>query len=99
VIRDHHRFLWTESEAEESWEVQLAKRYYDKLFKEYCIIDLSRYKENQFGMRWRVEAEVVTGKGQFLCANKKCSERSEIVFLLLKITNESFEGANLERGK
>jgi len=50
-------------------------------------------------MRWRVEAEVVTGKGQFLCANKKCSERSEIVFLLLKITNESFEGANLERGK
>merc|ERR1719382_2266405 len=29
--------------------------------------------ENQFGMRWRVEAEVVTGKGQFVCANKKCS--------------------------
>jgi len=78
VIRDHHRFLWTESEAEESWEVQLAKRYYDKLFKEYCIIDLSRYKENQFGMRWRVEAEVVTGKGQFLCANKKCSERRKL---------------------
>merc|ERR1719341_2216706 len=73
VIRDHHRFLWNESEAEESWEVQLAKRYHDKLFKEYVIIDLSRYKENQFGMRWRVEAEVVTGKGQFVCANKKCS--------------------------
>jgi len=75
VIRDHHRFLWKESEVEESWEVQLAKRYYDKLFKEYCIIDLSRYKENQFGMRWRVEAEVVTGKGQFVCATKKCEER------------------------
>jgi len=78
VIRDHHRFLWTESEAEESWEVQLAKRYYDKLFKEYCIIDLSRYKENQFGMRWRVEAEVVTGKGQFVCASKKCQERKKL---------------------
>jgi len=78
VIRDHHRFLWTENEAEESWEVQLAKRYYDKLFKEYCIIDLSRYKENQFGMRWRVEAEVVTGKGQFLCASKKCTERRKL---------------------
>merc|ERR1719341_69797 len=78
VIRDHHRFLWNESEAEESWEVQLAKRYYDKLFKEYCIIDLSRYKENQFGMRWRVEAEVVTGKGQFACANKKCEERKKL---------------------
>jgi len=78
VIRDHHRFLWNESEAEESWEVQLAKRYYDKLFKEYCIIDLSRYKENQFGMRWRVEAEVVTGQGQFMCASKKCQERKKL---------------------
>ena len=25
----------------------LAKKYYDKLFKEYCITDLSRYKENK----------------------------------------------------
>ena len=36
------RFLWDEDEGEDSWEVQLARRYYDKLFKEYCIIDLSR---------------------------------------------------------
>merc|ERR1719348_1883265 len=78
IIRDHHRFLWRESEVEQSWEVQLAKRYYDKLFKEYVIIDLSRYKENQFGMRWRVEAEVVTGKGQFECANKKCDRRKKL---------------------
>jgi len=78
VIRDHHRFLWTESDNEQSWEVQLAKRYYDKLFKEYVIIDLSRYKENQFGMRWRIEAEVITGKGQFMCAGKKCQERNKL---------------------
>merc|ERR1711872_315540 len=56
----------------------LAKRYYDKLFKEYCIIDLSRYKENKFGMRWRIEKEVVTGEGQFECANKKCCERKHL---------------------
>jgi len=78
VIKDHHRFLWNESDVEESWEVQLAKRYYDKLFKEYCIIDLTRYKENQFGMRWRVEAEVVAGVGQFVCASKKCEERKKL---------------------
>ena len=36
------RLLWTEGEEEQSWEVQLAKRYHDKLFKEYVIIDLSR---------------------------------------------------------
>jgi len=52
--------------------LELAKRYYAKLFKEYCIIDVSRYKENKFGMRWRLEKEVVIGKGQFVCANKKC---------------------------
>ena len=27
----------------------MAKKYYDKLFKEYCITDLSRYKENKVG--------------------------------------------------
>jgi len=78
VIKEHHRFLWEESEVDDSWEVQLAKRYYDKLYKEYCIIDLSRYKENKFGMRWRIEKEVVTGKGQFVCANKKCDERKHL---------------------
>ena len=28
-------------------EKSLAKKYWDKLFKEYCITDLSRYKENK----------------------------------------------------
>ena len=30
-------------------EKRMAKKYYDKLFKEYCITDLSRYKENKVG--------------------------------------------------
>eukprot|EP00090_Calanus_glacialis_P043541 TRINITY_DN7712_c0_g1_i1.p1 TRINITY_DN7712_c0_g1~~TRINITY_DN7712_c0_g1_i1.p1 ORF type:complete len:154 (-),score=61.83 TRINITY_DN7712_c0_g1_i1:38-499(-) len=29
-------------------------------------------------MRWRLEAEVVTGMGQFVCANKKCEERKKL---------------------
>uniref|UniRef100_A0A915KU16 Uncharacterized protein n=1 Tax=Romanomermis culicivorax TaxID=13658 RepID=A0A915KU16_ROMCU len=57
---------------------RLAKRYYDKLFKEYCISDLSRYKENQIAMRWRTEQEVVSGKGQFVCGNKKCSLEGQL---------------------
>ncbi|XP_048194632.1 protein FRA10AC1 isoform X2 [Perognathus longimembris pacificus] len=73
VIRDNHRFLWNEEdEMEMTWEKRLAKKYYDKLFKEYCIADLSRYKENKFGFRWRVEKEVISGKGQFFCGNKHC---------------------------
>ena len=73
IIRENHKFLWNEDEEEEeSWEKRLAKKYYDKLFKEYCITDLSRYKENKVAFRWQMEKEVVSGKGQFICANKIC---------------------------
>lgn len=73
VLRENHRFLWTdEDEDDMTWEKELAKKYYDKLFKEYCIADLSRYKENKFGFRWRTENEVVSGQGQFQCGNKRC---------------------------
>ncbi|ESO86559.1 hypothetical protein LOTGIDRAFT_129046, partial [Lottia gigantea] len=77
VIRENHQFLWDEEDdnSDSTWEKRLAKKYYDKLFKEYCIADLSRYKENKFGMRWRVEKEVFEGKGQFICGSKKCNER------------------------
>merc|ERR1712034_265175 len=34
--------------------------------------------ENKFGMRWRVENEVITGKGQFVCASKKCTVRDKL---------------------
>ncbi|CAL4133741.1 unnamed protein product, partial [Meganyctiphanes norvegica] len=73
VIRENHQFLWEDDDAADTWEQQLAKKYYDKLFKEYCICDLTRYKENQIGMRWRIEREVVSGKGQFSCGEKHCS--------------------------
>ncbi|KAJ4940147.1 hypothetical protein JOQ06_026456 [Pogonophryne albipinna] len=75
VLRENHRFLWKDEDEEDmTWEKELARKYYDKLFKEYCIADLSRYKENKFGFRWRTEEEVVSGKGQFQCGNKRCEK-------------------------
>uniref|UniRef100_A0A7C8ZNR7 Protein FRA10AC1 n=2 Tax=Opuntia streptacantha TaxID=393608 RepID=A0A7C8ZNR7_OPUST len=59
-----------------SWEQRLVKRYYDKLFKEYCIADMSRYKSGKIGLRWRTEKEVISGKGQFICGNKHCDEKN-----------------------
>lgn len=54
VIRENHKFLWDDDDDTiDSWEKQLAKRYYDKLFKEYCIGDLSRYKENKVS-KWQL---------------------------------------------
>ncbi|XP_057305862.1 protein FRA10AC1 homolog isoform X2 [Hydractinia symbiolongicarpus] len=73
VIKENHQFIWDENDdSEDSWGKRLAKKYYNKLFKEYCICDLSRYKENKIAMRWRVEKEVVDGKGQFSCGARKC---------------------------
>ncbi|KAF4518336.1 hypothetical protein B566_EDAN007063 [Ephemera danica] len=79
VIREHHQFLWDEENTPtDTWELRLAKKYYDKLFKEYCICDLSRYKENKVALRWRIESEVVSGKGQFSCGNKACGSSEQL---------------------
>jgi protein FRA10AC1 len=81
ALQENHRFLWSDSDltdAEQSWEAGLAKRYYEKLFKEYCIVDLSQYKRNLYAMRWRTEAEVFAGKGQFECGNKHCQSKEAL---------------------
>jgi len=78
ILREQHKFLWEGSDDAGSWEQRLAKAYYDKLFKEYAISDLSHYKENKIALRWRTEKEVVDGKGQFICGDKRCSEREEL---------------------
>lgn len=49
VLKEHHKFLWDDNEPI-TWEQEFAKKYYDKLFKEYCIADLSQYKENKVNM-------------------------------------------------
>ena len=72
VLRENHKFLWEDTDDTDSWGCRLAKKYYDQLFKEYGICDLSRYKENKIAMRWRIEREVVDGKGQFTCGERKC---------------------------
>lgn len=76
VIRDNHKFLWDQDkDIPDTWGAKLAKRYYDKLFKEYCICDLTYYKHDKVALRWRTEKEVIIGKGQFECGNKTCKEK------------------------
>lgn len=79
TLRETYRFIRTEEDdLEGSWEQRLAKRYYDKLFKEYCIADMAHYKVGKIGMRWRAEKEVISGKGQFVCGNKKCDSKDDL---------------------
>ncbi|XP_047942238.1 protein FRA10AC1 isoform X2 [Salvia hispanica] len=76
TIREGYRFIMTEEDdMNHSWEHKLVKRYYDKLFKEYCIADMSHYKTGKIGLRWRTEKEVIAGKGQFVCGNKHCDHK------------------------
>lgn len=60
------------------WKIRLARRYYDRLYKEYAIFDVSRYKEGLFGMRWRTEDEVISGKGQSVCGGKGCQVSTDL---------------------
>ncbi|OAD73564.1 hypothetical protein PHYBLDRAFT_181581 [Phycomyces blakesleeanus NRRL 1555(-)] len=73
IIRENHKFIRNqdEDEAEDApWEQRAAKKYYDKLFKEYAIGELKYYKESKIALRWRTEGEVVSG--QFVCASTRC---------------------------
>lgn len=89
LIKKHHKFIHSDSEDESDgskkdqnrqlqWEKKLAKRYYDRLFKEYCLADLSRYKEGKVALRWRTEKEVIEGKGQLECGNVPCMVKEEL---------------------
>jgi protein FRA10AC1 len=75
VIYENMKFIWNEEDQPTSWEEKLAKRYYDKLYREYCICDLSRFKENKIANRFRIEKEIISGKGQFICGEKSCNEQ------------------------
>ena len=75
ALKDAHRLVRDDTYDEEhcdDWKVRMARRYYNKLYKEYAIIDLSRFKEGKYGLRWRTEAEVVSKKGQTVCGSKDC---------------------------
>ncbi|XP_062182877.1 uncharacterized protein LOC133886980 [Phragmites australis] len=76
TLREGYRFILSEEDDMDStWEKRLVKRYYDKLFKEYCIADMTQYKKGKIGLRWRTEKEVISGKGQFICGNRHCDEK------------------------
>ncbi|KAJ3268209.1 hypothetical protein HK104_005436 [Borealophlyctis nickersoniae] len=79
VLKEHHRFLRNpEDDQDAGWEARIAKKYYDKLFKEYCLANLARYKEGKVAMRWRTQKEVVDGKGQFVCGNLECNSQENL---------------------
>jgi len=79
VLKEEYRFIRTTTDDEkDSWEQRLARKYYEKLFKEYCLADMTYYQKGKIGLRWRTQSEVFSGKGQFVCGNKHCSATNNL---------------------
>ena len=82
ILASHFQFVRDDDADEKDfnhdYRVRMARKYYDRLFKEYAIVDLSEYKSGRIGMRWRVEREVIQGKGQFICGARKCEEKGDL---------------------
>ncbi|KIJ67010.1 hypothetical protein HYDPIDRAFT_85265 [Hydnomerulius pinastri MD-312] len=74
ILKASHKFLRdsTEAETSTSWNDQLAKKYYDSLYREFAVCDLKHYKSGNFALRWRTETEVLDGTGETSCANTRC---------------------------
>lgn len=77
VIRENHKFLWQEDDVADTWEKQLAKKYCDKLFKEYCICDLSRYKENK--VSWRIFNAFYVGVSCYVCTSETNKNNDAVI--------------------
>ncbi|KAI8611880.1 folate-sensitive fragile site protein Fra10Ac1-domain-containing protein [Chytriomyces sp. MP71] len=70
ILRRNHRFLREDDtiaedtlnrDSDSAWEQRVAKKYYDKLFKEFAIANLERFKEGKVALRWRTKREVLAG--------------------------------------
>ncbi|KAA8898921.1 folate-sensitive fragile site protein Fra10Ac1-domain-containing protein, partial [Sphaerosporella brunnea] len=81
ILLTHHRFLRSPSptapDANADYEKALAETYDKKLYKEFVLMSLSRWREGMVAMRWRTEEEVKSGKGERVCAELECGKEKE----------------------
>jgi protein FRA10AC1 len=98
ALRETHQLVRSNDYDEQhcdDWRVRMARRFYNQLYKEYAIIDLSRYKEGKYGLRWRTEAEVISSKGQQICASKHCD--SSVNLATFELPFKYSEGGAIKR--
>ncbi|KAG6902835.1 hypothetical protein C0995_010720 [Termitomyces sp. Mi166 len=77
ILKNAHRFLRDEDDSSrdvqnQSWDEQLASKYYASLYREFAVCDLKHYKSGNFALRWRTESEVLSGAGETTCGNTRC---------------------------
>ncbi|PPQ64591.1 hypothetical protein CVT26_001989 [Gymnopilus dilepis] len=72
ILKASHRFLREDEEKPNTWNEQLAEKYYSSLYREFAVCDLKHYKSGNFALRWRTEEEVLDGSGEMTCGNTRC---------------------------
>lgn len=84
ILRQKYEFVQsssTQSEKGESkktsdWQDRMVQRYNDNLYKEFALADISR--PGQLGLRWRTQQEVIGGRGETSCGNKRCLNSEDL---------------------
>ena len=64
--------------AAESKEDKFLQEYNNKLYREFCICDLSLYKKGKIGLRWCFESDILKGKGYTICGNISCERTKHL---------------------
>lgn len=79
LLEEHYEFVSSEKDdaRESSWQDRMVQRYNDGLYKEHALADLSR--PERLGLRWRTRQEVLDGRGERTCGNKRCLKSSTLV--------------------
>lgn len=81
VLQKNHRFIRDEDEdqvAARTWEEQLSLSWYNKLFREYALCDLTQYKSGGVALRWRTEQEVLDRIGELTCGALECRHHQPV---------------------
>jgi protein FRA10AC1 len=78
LLEEKYEFLPSDKKPT-SWQDRMVERYHDGLYKEFALADLSR--PGKLGLRWRTRQEVVEGRGERTCGNKKCQVAEDLIAL------------------
>lgn len=74
--KEENAFPGETAHNDSSWQERMVAKYHEHLFKEFALADLS--VPGRIGLRWRTREEVVNGRGEKTCGNKRC-KKSHVV--------------------
>ena len=69
--------------GQSSWQERMVAKYHEHLFKEFALADLS--VPGRIGLRWRTRQEVLSGRGDRTCGNKRCRNSSGVMDKLVTL--------------